>query len=29
MHGTNITVEVLVWIVGKEILNYVQQTNAL
>ena len=29
MHGTNITVEVLLWIVGKEILNYVQQTNAL
>ena len=29
MHGTNITVEVLLWIVGKEILNYVHQTDAL
>ena len=29
MHVANITVEVLLWIVGKEILNYVQQANAL
>ena len=28
MHGTNITVEVLLWIVSKEILNYVKQTTA-
>ena len=26
---TNITLEVLLWIVGKEILNYVHQTDAL
>ena len=25
MYGTNITVEVLLWIVSKEILNYVKQ----
>ena len=29
MHGTNITVDVLLGIVSKEILTYVKQTTAL